>query len=498
MLVPIALAVLTSFALLTDGAGAVEDQRRAEVLDGSTWKNLVLDDLIPLWYEHVRDEEHGAVYMNLTRDWQPQAPWDKLPAMISRQVFSFSAAYLLSGEEKYLAAAREGAEYLLDNAWDEEYGGWFDGLTQTGAPMDSTKSVPLQLYTNVGLTLYYFTTGDERVLDRVMKSVEIRRSIGHDDEFDGYYQVLDRQLRVLDDGKKKHAHFGYVGSLLLNLYLATRDDGVLQFESHLMDLTLERMTDPDKGWVYGAASVYDRQWQRTPWTRDGTEMVHVGGQLTTCLAYLRLYHQTGDERYRQAGENLASLTTDLAWDSERGGWLHPLPMEPDSTLSAAQAPEVSWWIQIYGSLMQLHLYRLTGDTQYLDRFAKSESFYLDHFIDPEFGGGFSTVSREGVMKGDGRKASPWNTSYHDVEHGLLNYLYLNLYVNDQPVVLHFRLDGGEGGKRHFVSLADDPTVEIASVQIDGQPWDDYDAKERSVSLPQGDDLRVEVTLKRGR
>ena len=485
-------AVILTLLLIASVGAAADEARDADILDGSFWRAQVVETLIPLWYDHVRDKEHGAVYMNLSRDWKPQAPWGKLPPMISRQVFSFSAAYLLSGEEKYLAAAREGAEYLLEHAWDEEYGGWFDALTQTGAPAKTTKSVPSQLYTNVGLTLYYFASGDERVLEHIMKSVEIRRTIAHDEEFDGYYQVLDRDLSVLDDGKKKHAHFGYVGSLLLNLYLATRDVDVLQFERHLTDLTMERMMDPKKGWVYGAASLFDRKWRRTPYLVNGVEMVHIGGQLTTALSYLRLYHQTGDEKYREAGEALAAITTEAGWDSARGGWLHPVAMNMDHR--SETTPKVSWWIQIYGSFMQLQLYRITGQEQYLDRFRRSESFYLDHFMDPKYGGVFSTVSAEGELKGDDKKASAWHTSYHDVEHGLLNYLYLNLYVNDRPAVLHFKLNGGKGGGRHFVSLVDDPAVKVSGVKINDKPWTRFDAEERSVTLPPGDDLRVEVTL----
>jgi len=483
------------FLIMSAGAQA-DEAKGVDVLDGEFWRTQVLEEFIPLWYDHVRDEEHGAFYMNLARHWQPQPPWDKVPAMISRQVFSFSAAYLLSGEEKYLEVAREGAEYLLEHAWDREYGGWFDKLTQTGAPADTTKSVPLQLYTNVGLTLYYFTTGDERVLSHIMKSIEIRQTRAHDEEFGGYYQVLNRDLSVKDDGKNKHSHFGYVGSLLLPLYLATRDAGILQFEKHLTDLTLERMMDSEEGWVYGAASNFDRRWRRTPFELEGVEMAHMGAQLTAALSFLRLYHQTGDERYRERGEALAEITTRWGWDSDRGGWLSLV--ERSVPHRAGGRPEISWWIQIYGSLMQLQLYRITGDELYLDRFRRSESFYLQHFIDPDHGGVFSGVSPEGALVGDGRKASVWHTSYHDIEHGLLNYLYLNLYVNQRPAVLHFKLSGGEGERKHFVSLVDDPVVEVAKVKIDGRIWTAFNARERSVTLPPGEDLRVEVTLRPGR
>ena len=111
-------------------------------LDGEFWKRQAMNDLMPYWYEHVRDKEHGGFYLNLSRNWQPIPPWDKMPAMISRQVFSFSAAYLLSGEEKYLEVAREGVDYLLEHGWDREYGGWLGVRTQVGTPRGETKEMP--------------------------------------------------------------------------------------------------------------------------------------------------------------------------------------------------------------------------------------------------------------------------------------------------------------------------------------------------------------------
>lgn len=65
--------------------------------------------------------------------------------MTSRQVFSFTAAYLLSGDERHLEVARRGVEYLLAHAWDERYGGWYDRLTVDGAALDSTKTAANEL-----------------------------------------------------------------------------------------------------------------------------------------------------------------------------------------------------------------------------------------------------------------------------------------------------------------------------------------------------------------
>ncbi len=461
-------------------------------MQGAFWRSQALDELMPLWYAHGRDPVSGVFYTCLGRDWQPQPPYDLYPAMISRHVFSFSAAFLMSGDTRYLEVATAAVRYLLEHAWDEEYGGWFDQLTPAGEPLQDTKTVAYQLYTDVGLTLYWMTTGDPEVLSHLRRSLQIRRTRGLDSRYGGYYQALNRDLSVRDTGKNKHAHYGYVGSLLLNLYLGTHDAQVLAYARELTDLTLDRMVDPEYGWVYGFSSTFDRRWQRTPSLLKGTETVSSGAQLTAALSWVRLYHQTGSRLYLRRAKALGDRVGRAAWDPATGAWLDPIRVGPPH--GPVDGAAVSWWIQIYGAFLQLQMHHVTGDSTYLERFERSERFFLDHMIDREHGGVFSGVSAAGELVGDGAKAAPWRTSYHEIEHDLLNYLYLNLYVNQQPAVLHFALRGGEAGARHYVSLVDDPAVKIASVTLDGQPWTRFSADERSVTVPPGGPFAVQVTL----
>jgi mannobiose 2-epimerase len=465
--------------------------QQKEVLTGEFWREQALTDIIPYWYKHVRDTSYGAFYMNLTRSWQPVPLWDKYPAMISRQVYGFSAAYLLSGDRKYLEVAREGVDYLLKHSWDKQYGGWFGVLTQTGEPKDSTKSVDLQLYTDVGLTLYCFVTGDEKVLSHIKESVGIRKSRARDNEFGGYYQVLQRDLSVKDNSKSKHSHYGYTGSLLINLSMASRDPEVLSFAEELMQISMERMTDPQEGWLRGFPSRFDRRWNFTPAIADGKEVISAGAQLTGALAFLRLFELTGKEVYRKEGIRLGEQTMRYAWDLTRGGWYDIV--ERISPYSLQGTPAVSWWIQCYGSFLQLHLYHITGEKRYLDQFEKMEAFWNQYLMDREFGGVFRTVSPDGVPI-DSEKAVVWKTSYHEMEHGLLNYLYLNLYVNRKPAVLHFLLWDTKSQSKHFVSLVEDPSVQIGAVKINGKSWTSFDARERYVILPDSKEVELEVTL----
>lgn len=443
-----------------------------------------LDDLVSLWHEHAPDEDHGAFHLSLSREWEPIEPREKHPAMVGRQVFAFASAYLLSGETRHLRQARRGVEYLLEYGWDAEYGGWFDALTRDGDPAETTKSVPNQLYTNAGLTRYYHVTGDERALDAVEASLDIRRTHGHDPEYGGYYQQLGRDLSVTDAGKNKHAHYGYVGSQTLDMALATGDDEWVDFARELCDLSIERHMED--GWLYGFGSEFDRQWRRTPNVVDGDEVVSVGAALTGALAFLRLHRQTGEDRYREVGERLAANVNRHGFD-ERGcfwDWL------VEDTLVPATGATVSWWIQLYGIFLQFHLYELTGDASHLERLRAAERFYRAHFLDDAHGGVVRAVSAEGTVE-NGQKAGPFITAYHEVEHVVLRTLYRRLYVEDEPVTVHYRLDGGG---THHVCPVDDRRVAVSGVTVDGESWSRFDADARTVTLPSRSDLAVSVTL----
>ncbi len=249
------------------------------------------------------------------------------------------------------------------------------------------------------------------------------------------------------------------------------------------------------GWLRGFPNRLDRRWASTPLVRDGQEVISVGGQLTGALAFLRLFEITGKEVYRQKGVALGEQTMKYGWDSLRGAWFDYVGRTPPHT--PPPSATVSWWIQCYGAFLQLHLYHITSEHHYLDQFLTTTTFWNQYFLDRELGGVFRTVSAAGVPI-DSEKAIVWKASYHEMEHSLLNYLYLNLYVSHKPAVLHFLLRDTKAQSRHVVSLAEDPSVRIGSVRIDGKPWTRFNAEERYVVLPEAKEVTLEVTLIAGR
>jgi mannobiose 2-epimerase len=481
------LIIMLSLALCS----CSQNKEKSEYLDGEFWRKQGLTQIIPFWQEHVLDTVKGAYFLNLSREGKPLPPFDKHPAMIGRQIYGFTCAYLLSGDEVYLESARHGVEYLLEHAWDKKYGGWYDLLDENGNPKDSLKTVPNELYTNVGLAEYYFVTKDENVLSRIKESIKIRQTFAKDNLNGGYFQALARNLSVSDSSKSKHSHYGYTSSLLLNMILFTRDNGIQQFAEELEQLSIDRMTDKEYGWFNGFPAPNDIKWNPVPGKINGKDVISAGAQLTACLSLLRMYEITGKKVYGERGISLGKQLMNSACDTTMGIWFDNIEKEPPFT--PADTSNVWWWLQSYGIFTQLHLYHLTGESHYLESFNKMASFWNDHFIDKEFGGAFQSVTPSGKVLNT-TKASPWKASYHEMETSLLTYLYLNLYVNNKPATLYFHIVEAEANTKHYVSLAEDPSVYISSVNINGKPWKEFDPAERSVTLPEGKDLRMSVTF----
>ena len=128
------------------------------VLKGDFWKQQALTDIIPAWEQHVFNEETGGFHAYLKRDWTPYRHNRQYPGMLSRQLFSFSAAYLLIGDQHYLTLADSTFRYMVRHGWDTTYGGWYAEIGPHGRVTKAGKDLFMQTYAITGLTLYYATT----------------------------------------------------------------------------------------------------------------------------------------------------------------------------------------------------------------------------------------------------------------------------------------------------------------------------------------------------
>ncbi|MDZ7689668.1 MAG: AGE family epimerase/isomerase [Balneolaceae bacterium] len=474
--------VFLTVILLGGCSSESQQDRESTTARGSVWKQQAIDDVITPWTQNGYNPQTTTFPAYMDRQWEPYQGNSQFPGMVARHVFSYSTAYLLTGDDQYLSVADRIVDYMIENGWDSEHGLWFNELDAEGNPVDFKKDMFMQLYAVTGLAMYYVVTKDERVWGYINKSIDLLNEYAWDDEHEGYINILARDLSVDDATKKATPQLAPISGYLAYLYPATRDQQYLDEQIRGIELILEKMMAPEQEWLLES---FTQDWQLH---EEQSNRVNVGHNLEVVWLLLRLHLLTGDDTYREQALELYTPLYEIAFNTQTGAWHHSFLRDTNE-----KRESTTWWIQAYGNMLELYMYRITGAQQHLDNFDKGARFWNDYFMDKEYGASFLRVHIDGELE-DGSKAVRSKTAYHSMEHGLLNYLYTNLWVDRQPVTLHYRISSSTEGDTLYPNITEDPDIEIQQVLIEGKSWEKYNNDEGSILLPVLKNGKVEVRL----
>ena len=107
---------------------------------------------------------------------------------------------------------------------------------------------------------------------------------------------------------------------------------------------------------------------------------------------------------------LVDHALEWGWDNEFGGFYD----KGEAFGGEAFDKTKVWWTQAEGLNALLVMHRRFGDKtdRYWKAFVKQWEFIERFMIDPVHGGWYMETTREGKLRGDGRKASQWKANYH--------------------------------------------------------------------------------------
>lgn len=458
----------------------------ADVLSGEYWKTQAMRDIIPAWTRYSQNERSGTFHTNLDSVWKPFGSTDIYPSMISRHLFSYSAAYLLSGREEDLEIAEKTASWLIDKAWDREMGGWYDALDEEGNPFETTKTTFVQVYVNTGLALYYFVTRDSMVLEYIDKSNDLLEAkVWDTGGSGGYFNTMNRDWSIRDSNKSFSSQITPVSGYLFYLYLATRDQKYLDQTYKILDIVSKRMVDSEYGWVL---EDFDREWKYLSSRNDNSE-VNIGHNIETAWMMLRYWFLTSDEGNKTTGLKISDKIIRSGAFNKNNVWL----ATAGRTEPSMPGSDTYWWIQAYGNMINLCLYKATGDEIYLDYFTRGARLWDSAFVDRRHGDTFFRIDSAGNVL-DHTKAGRFKSSYHNMEHCLLNYLYLNLWVNCEPVVLHFRISSSNDGENLYPVPIEDRNIRIVKATSPDKGDVPLNTADQAVILPVSRNYKVNVEL----
>lgn len=444
---------------------------------------------------------------------------------ISRLVYGFASAYMLTGKEAYLLAAEKGTVYLREHMRfydiDEDIVYWYHGIKKEGEKEtklltsefgDDYDSIPMyeQIYALAGPTQTMRITGDPDILEDIDRTLALFERFYKDNEQEGYFShidpiTLDPRAQSLGHNRARK-NWNSVGdhapAYLINLYLATGKKEHAEFLEYTFDTITRYFPDYEN-----SPFVQERFFE--DWSKDQDwgwqkDRAVVGHNLKIAWNLMRMYSLQPKDDYLDFARKIAERMPEHGCDRQRGGWYDVVERvsKPDGKHHEfVWHDRKAWWQQEQAILAYLILHGILKDDEY-NRLAREVSaFYNAFFLDTDDGGIYFNTLASGIpyLLGNERlKGSHSMSGYHSMELCFLSATYINLLITKQPLYLYFKPLPGAFEHR-ILRVAPDllpvGSVFIEECYIDEQSHFDFDAGALTVRLPETDrQLQVKVKI----
>ena len=445
-----------------------------------------VDSCAQFWFK-AYDSVQGGFYINIDRTGNLISSWGtgKNTLNQSRDAYGFLRAYMLTGNTRFLVYARRALDFLYRSGWDNANGGWYNEISKNGVPSNPAFTL-LEIMLAVailGMMASVEVTDDS--LDRAM----LLRSLAHNDAhfWDARPQSFGYYDQTLANGsgptrKSFNATVDAVTTHLLHMYLMTGDSTYWNRLIKVADNMVTHLAASASTQATGFVEEYDTDWNPDP-TQTMTIMGHV---LKTAWCLARLYELHPESTYLATAEDLVDIVLQKGYDHQRGGPYKDYDRTTGQMLMWGQADTAkAWWQMEQAVTSGLMLYHITGKAKYLDMADGTLNFFMQYFVDHQYGEVYENRTKYGAQIWDTNKGDDGKAGYHSIELGYYVYLYGNLLLNRQPATLHYAFNPVARVRDIRLTPVDlpDPLLRVAGVTLDGTNYTDIDKARRVLHIP---------------
>ncbi len=446
---------------------------------------------------------------------------------ISRLVYGFASAYMMTGDDRFLEAAEKGTEYLRKHhRFEDKKSGmayWYhavdvkaDGSLQKVFASefgDDYDAIPCyeQIYALAGPVQTYRVTGDQQILADAKATIRTFWDYYHDkSERGGFYSHIDPitlSAHAESLGRNRaRKNWNSVGdhapAYLINLYLATGEKEYADFLEYTFDTIANRFPDYEN-------SPFVQEKFHDDWSKDQTwgwqqNRAVVGHNLKISWNLMRMNSLRAKKEYTDLATKIADLMPAAGSDRQRGGWYDVVErqVQPGQKFHRfVWHDRKAWWQQEQAILAYFILAGVLKRPEYLRTARESAAFYNAWFLDTQGGGVYFNVLANGLPYSLGTergKGSHSMAGYHSFELAYLAAVYTNLLVTKKPMDFYFRPTAGtlpHNTLRVAPDILPAGSVRLAQVWINGKEHHDFDAENMTIRLPSsGGKLKVRVRL----
>ena len=368
-----------------------------------------LQNLLLFWSTEAVDLEFGGYISRIDHYGNKDVKADKGAVLNSRILWTFSAAYRVTGEQKYLESANRAYFYLINHFWDKEYGGLIWSTDYKGNALNTRKQAYAQGFGIYALSEYYRITKKKESLQYARKLYFILEEKFLDKENNGYIEALtqnwyrqkDMRLSEKDANSPKsmntHLH---ILEPYTNLYRVWKDEKLKKSIVSLLDLFSQKITDSRTGHFN---LFFDMDWSVQ------SSAISFGHDIEGAWLMNEAAHEIGDAdlitSIQEITKRLVDVTLTEGLDTDGSLFNERNGEELDT--------DKHWWPQAEAMVGLVDAWELNTKPEYLEKMTRIWSFIKNHLVDRENGEWYWRVNKNGEPVVSEDKVGFWKCSYHN-------------------------------------------------------------------------------------
>ena len=362
------------------------------------YKNELLENILPFWLTHSKDEINGGYFTCLDRSGKVYDK-DKFMWLQGREVWCFASMYNnIEKKEEWLQMALHGSDFMELHGRDSS-GNWYFSVTETGKPLVQ----PYNIFSDCFATMAF------AALDKALPNDKYRKIA-----LDTFENIISRQHNWKGvynknyPGTRNLKNFS-LPMILCNLSLELEHIiGKERVDSFIPEVVNEVMNvfyQPEYGLIL--ENVHE----------DGSfcdsfegRLLNPGHAIEAMWFIMDLGKRINDKALIEKACNIMLHTIEYGWDKKYNGIFYFLDVKgtPPQQLEWDQK---LWWVHVEALVALAKGYAYTKNEKCLEWFHKIHAYTWNHFKDQEHGEWFGYLNRRGEVLLD-MKGGKWKGCFH--------------------------------------------------------------------------------------
>ncbi len=419
------------------GLADLDDEARAGLAEMLIEvKGELEGDILPFWSSRMLDDENGGFLGRISGEGVVEAGATKGAILNARILWTFSAAYRVLGDQRWLEAATRAKREIIDKFYDRQFGGVFWAIEPSGRPADGKKQIYALGFAIYGLAEYHRATGDPEALDYAVRLFHDIEDHSFDACGNGYFEAFTRDWKPIqdmrlsekdrNDCKTMNTHL-HVLEPYTALYRVWKDPQLETQLRNLIDIFTDKILDARTGHLQ---LFFDENWRHTD------SMVSYGHDIEASWLLWEAAEVLGDPALSARLRPIVKQIADAATEGYEPG--NGMKYEFDRATGHTDGDR-HWWVQAETVVGYLNLWQLTrsgsapttataaqntsGSIPTTDATPSAEAalnkaldcwhFIRDNIVDREGGEWFWSLRADGTPNRDDDKAGFWKCPYHN-------------------------------------------------------------------------------------